>query len=66
MTTIMNPHDKNIAPENKTDHEIGLELIRVLKLRRKRENGRVETTHGDKTPCGLARTLRALAAEKTS
>jgi hypothetical protein len=49
-----------IAPENLADHEIGLEMTRVLKLRRKRDNGRIETTHGDKTPCGLARTLRAL------
>jgi hypothetical protein len=60
----MNKHDKNIDPENQADHEIGLEIIRVLGLRRKRDNGRVETTHGDKTPCGLARTVRSLAAEK--
>ena len=53
-------HDKDIAPENQADHEIGLEMIRVLKLRRKRDNGRVETTHGDKTPCGLARTVRSI------
>jgi hypothetical protein len=49
-----------IAPENLADHAIGLEMIRVLKLRRKRDNGRVETTHGDKNPCGLARTVRDL------
>jgi hypothetical protein len=49
-----------IAPEDLADHEIGLEMIRVLKLRRKRDNGRVETTHGDKNPCGLARTVRDL------
>ena len=56
----MNKHDKNIEPDNLADHLIGLEIIRVLNLRRKRSNGRVETTHGDKTPCGLSRTLRDL------
>ncbi len=54
-------HDQNITPQDQADHEIGLEIIRVLGLKRKRENGRVETTHGDKNPCGLARTLRALS-----
>jgi hypothetical protein len=49
-----------IAPENLADHAIGLEMIHVLNLRRKRDNGRVETTHGDKNPCGLARTVRDL------
>jgi hypothetical protein len=56
----MNKHDKNIEPDNYTDHLIGLEVIRVLGLRRNRSNGRVETTHGNKTPCGIARTLRDL------
>lgn len=54
-------HDTNIASQDQADHDKGLEIIRVLQLRRKRDNGRVETTHGDKNPCGLARTLRALA-----
>jgi hypothetical protein len=49
-----------IAPEYLADHAIGLEMIRVLNLRRKRDNGRVETTHGDKNPCGLARTVRSI------
>jgi len=53
-------HDKDISPENQADHEIGLEMIRVLKLRRRREDGHIETTHGGKTPCGLARTVRSL------
>ena len=53
-------HDKGIAPGNQADHEIGLEMIRVLKLRRKHHCGRIDTTHGDKTPCGLARTVRGL------
>ena len=56
----MNKHDKGIDPENQTDHAIGLEIIRVLNLKRKRDNGRVKTTHGDKNPCGLSRTLRAI------
>ncbi len=59
-------HDKNIAPEDQEDHKLGLEIIRVLGLKRKRENGRVETTHGDKNPCGLARTLRFLSESKES
>lgn len=46
--------------EDLADHETGLEIIRVLNLRRKRDNGRVDTTHGDKNPCGLTRTLRHL------
>lgn len=51
---------ETIAPHDQTDHETGLEIIRVLNLRRKRDNGRIETTHGDKSPCGLARTVRGL------
>jgi hypothetical protein len=51
-----------IAPQDQADHDLGLELIRVLRLKRKRDNGRIETTHGDKTPCGLARTVRHLSA----
>jgi hypothetical protein len=53
-------HVYTVAPEDQADHEIGLELIRVLNLRIKRDNGRVETSHGDKYPCGLARTIRHL------
>ena len=52
--------NETIAPHDQADHETGLEIIRVLKLRRKRDNGRIETTQGDKNPCGLARTVRAL------
>jgi hypothetical protein len=51
-----------IAPQDQADHELGLEIIRVLGLKRKRDNGRIETTHGDKNPCGLARTVRQLSA----
>lgn len=51
---------ETVAPEDQADHEIGLEIIRVLELTRKRNNGRVETTHGEKNPCGLTRTLRHL------
>jgi hypothetical protein len=56
----MNKYDNNIETANYDDHLLGLEIIRVLGLRRKRSNGRIETTHGDKTPCGLSRTLRDL------
>ena len=51
-----------VAPQDQADHELGLEIIRVLGLKRKRANGRIETSHGDKNPCGLARTLRDLSA----
>ncbi len=51
-----------VAPQDEADHALGLEIIRVLGLKRKRSNGRIETTHGDKNPCGLARTLRHLSA----
>jgi hypothetical protein len=51
-----------IAPQDQADHELGIEIIRVLELKRKRDNGRIETTHGDKNPCGIARTVRQLSA----
>lgn len=49
-------------PQDQADHDLGIEIARVLQLKRKRKNGRIETTHGDKNPCGLARTVRALSA----
>jgi hypothetical protein len=52
-----------VDPENQADHEIGLEIIRILQLKPKRENGRIDTVHGDKNPCGLTRTLRDLLAK---
>lgn len=55
------PYKYTVAPEDQQDHEIGLEIARVLGLKAKRENGRFDTAHGDKSPCGLARTLRALS-----
>ena len=57
----MKTHKYTVAPEDQQDHEIGLEIARVLGLKAKRDNGRFETAHGDKNPCGLARTLRALS-----
>lgn len=52
-----------VDPEDMEDHLIGLEIARVLGLKPNRENGRFETTHGVKTPCGLARTVRDLASK---
>jgi hypothetical protein len=51
-----------VAPQDQADHELGLEIIRVLGLKRNRSNGRIETTHGNKNPCGIARTMRHLSA----
>jgi hypothetical protein len=51
-----------VAPQDQTDHELGLEIISVLGLKRKRDNGRINTSHGGKNPCGLTRTLRYLSA----
>jgi hypothetical protein len=51
-----------VQTQDEADHALGLEIIRVLQLKRKRDNGRIETTHGDKNPCGLARTVRHLSA----
>lgn len=51
-------HNYIVAPEDQEDHEKGLEIARVLGLKPKKENGRFDTTYGDKNPCGLARTLR--------
>ena len=55
------PYQYTVAPEDQADHEIGLEIARVLGLKAKRDNGRYDTTQGDKNPCGLARTLRSLS-----
>ena len=51
-----------IDPRDQADHEMGLEIIRLLRLSRKRDNKRIDTVTGDKTPCGLARMLRRLTA----
>jgi hypothetical protein len=55
---------ETIEPQDQADHDLGLEIVRVLQLRRKHDNGRIETTHGDKNPCGLTRTLRDLSASR--
>ena len=54
----------NINTEDVPDHEMGLEIMRVLNLKGDKRNGRVQTTHGSKNPCGLARTIRHLSAEQ--
>ena len=43
-------------------HELGLKLIEILQLKVK-SNGRVETTWGDKTPPGLALTVKRIMSE---
>lgn len=40
------------------DDFIGGHVLNLLMLRKKRENGRIDTLDGDKTARGLARTLR--------
>ena len=41
------------------DHNIGVNLVALLNLKLK-PNGRVDTAWGDKTPVGLARTVRRI------
>ena len=45
--------------DSRRDHLIGVNLIGLLDLKIKR-NGRVDTAWGDKTPVGLARTVRRI------
>jgi len=53
-------HTYTVEESDKADHESGLELIRVLRLKKQRHNGRYDLTHGDKTPCGVFRTVRGI------
>lgn len=48
--------------DNTLAEQIGNKLIELLDLRVK-DNGRVDTSGGDKTPVGLARTVKRLIAE---
>lgn len=48
--------------DNTLSEQIGQRLIKLLDLRVK-ENGRVDTDIGDKTPVGLARTVKRLIEE---
>ena len=41
-------------------HQLGMELIETLQLKRRRGDGRVETTWGDKNPAGLAKTVETI------
>ena len=45
------------------DHKVGEEIITLLGLKNSGKTGRVNTAWGDKSPCGLARTIRALFDE---
>jgi hypothetical protein len=47
------------AEAEKAQNEIGEKLIEVLQLKKK-PNGRVDTTWGDKTPLGLYLTVQAV------
>ena len=47
------------TPDTRRDHSIGVNLIALLDLKLK-TNGRVDTAWGDKTPVGLARTVRRI------
>jgi hypothetical protein len=47
------------ATKDSEDHNIGVNLIALLGLKLK-SNGRVDTKWGDKTPKGLARTVRSI------
>lgn len=51
--------DRRDNSEDRKDHMIGVNLIALLDLKLKR-NGRVDTAWGDKTPVGLARTVRRI------
>jgi hypothetical protein len=53
-------HTYTVEESDKADHESGLELIRVLRLKKQRHNGLYDLTHGNKTPCGVFRTVRGL------
>lgn len=59
MSAADNSHYGYTCPEDWEDDEIGEELIKLLGLKVKRDNGRIETSEGDKSPCGLTRTIRA-------
>lgn len=48
--------------EDNEDTSIGLSLIAILQLKVK-PNGRVDTKWGDKTPMGLARTVKRILEE---
>ena len=48
--------------DNTLCEQIGNELIELLDLKVK-ENGRVDTSGGDKTPIGLAKTVKRLIEE---
>lgn len=59
LEQLKNVHDS----EERQATCIGLALIKLFNLQVK-ENGRVDTaTHGDKTPLGLGRTVRAMVEE---
>jgi hypothetical protein len=55
-------HDYTIEQEQdeETLTRIGQQLIVVLGLKVKGENGRVDTSWGDKTPLGLAKTIKRI------
>jgi hypothetical protein len=52
-----------IKADNSEDLNIGNKLIEVLQLKVK-QNGRVDTTWGDKTPVGIAQVVKRIIQEK--
>lgn len=53
---------KNMYNSSTSDEELGLKIIKELKLKIMK-NGRVDLTNGDKTPVGLARTIVGMIKE---
>ena len=53
-------NDQHLGEEK--EYKIGLSIIKLLGLQVK-ENGRVDTTIGDKTPLGLTRTIQRIIEE---
>lgn len=51
--------EQSLPNEPMTDEELGFFIIGWLELRVKR-NGRVNTTWGDKTPLGLAKSIKRI------
>lgn len=63
MAHTINPHG---SPNDRNEAELqaaGEQIIEVLQLKLNR-NGRVDTKDGDKTPFGLALTMRSILEGK--
>jgi len=56
LPDYLDPRIGYTPSDDKTAQNIGNELIKLLGLKVK-QNGRIDTEWGDKTPAGLARTV---------